>query len=112
MTAFFIFAIINDPYPEEGDIRFMDANKKKETLRRLKIIEGHLKRVIKMVEEDKYCIDVLQQSLAVENALKKVDALILDQHLRKCVTDALKKGSSKREKSIKELLRIYQLSAG
>ncbi|MDP3990925.1 MAG: metal-sensitive transcriptional regulator [Candidatus Nealsonbacteria bacterium] len=85
-------------------------NTKKETLRRLKIIEGHLKKVIKMVDEDKYCIDVLQQSLAVQNALKGADSLILDQHLRKCVVEAMKKGNSKKEKSIKELLRVFQLS--
>lgn len=88
----------------------MRKNTKKETLRRLKIIEGHLKKVIKMVEEDKYCIDILQQSLAVQNALKKVDALLLDKHLHKCVSDAFKKGKSKKEKSIKELLKVFQLS--
>lgn len=88
----------------------MKKDTKKETLRRLKIIEGHLKKIIKMVEEDKYCIDVLQQSLAVQNALKKADSLILDLHLRKCVAQAMKKGKGKKEKSIKELLKVYQLS--
>ena len=88
----------------------MKKYKTKETLRRLKIIEGHLKKVIKMVEEDKYCIDILQQSLAVQNALKKVDSLILDQHFHECVAEAMKKGNSKKEKSIKELLKVYQLS--
>ena len=88
----------------------MRNDAKKETLRRLKIIKGHLGKVAKMVEEDKYCIDILQQSLAVQNALKRVDGLILDQHLRQCVTDAMKKGNSKKEKSIKELLKVFQLS--
>ena len=88
----------------------MKKNTEKETLRRLKIIKGHLEKVIKMVEEDKYCIGILQQSLAIQNALKKVDALILNQHLHKCVAGAMKKGSNKKEKSIKELLKIYQLS--
>jgi DNA-binding FrmR family transcriptional regulator len=87
----------------------MKKNTKKEVLRRLKIIEGHLRKVIKMVEEDKYCIDVLYQSLAVQNALKKVDALILNQHLHKCVDAAFKKGKKTKEKSIKELLKVYQL---
>lgn len=88
----------------------MENKIKKETLRRLKIIKGHLGKVIKMAEEDKYCIDILQQSLAVQNALKRVDGLILDQHLHRCVTDAMKKGNSKKEKSIKELLKVFQLS--
>jgi len=87
----------------------MQKNIKKETLRRLKIIEGHLKKVIKMVEEDEYCINILQQSLAVQNALKKVDILVLNQHLHKCVSEAFKKGKRSKEKSIKELLKVYQL---
>lgn len=87
----------------------MKKNTKKETLRRLKIIEGHTKKIIKMVDEDKYCIDVLQQSLAVQNALKKVDSLILDQHLQKCVAQAMKKGKGKKEKSIRELIKVYEL---
>ena len=88
----------------------MKENSQKDTLRRLKIIKGHLERVIKMVEEDKYCIDILQQSLAVQNALKKVESLILDQHLQECVAEAMKKGKKKKEKSIKELLKVYHLS--
>ena len=87
----------------------MKNKEKKEALRRLKIIEGHLKKVINMVQEDKYCIDVLQQSLAVQNALKKVDSLILNQHLRKCVAGAMRKGKAKKEKSIQELLKVYEL---
>ncbi len=87
----------------------MKKNTKKETLRRLKIIEGHLKKVIKMVEEDKYCIDVLQQSLAVQNALKEVDGMILDAHLHSCVSQAFQK-KGKKEKAIKELLDILKKS--
>lgn len=81
-----------------------------ESLKRLKIIKGHLKKVIKMVEEDKYCIDILHQSLAVQSALKKVDSLILSQHLRKCVSRAMKKENGKKEKTIEELLEIYKFS--
>ena len=88
----------------------MKENIKEETLRRLKIIEGHLKKVAQMINNDQYCIDILQQSLAVQNALKKVDALILDQHLRTCVGEAFKKGQKPREKSIKELLKVYEFS--
>jgi len=63
-----------------------------------------------MAEEDKYCIDILQQSLAVQNALKKVDSLILDEHLHRCVASAFKKGKKPKEKSIEELLKVYKLS--
>lgn len=79
---------------------------KKDIIRRLRIIEGHLKRVTQMVEDDKYCIDILQQSLAVQNALKKVDQLLLDNHLHCCVINAIKRDKS--EKAIGELLEVFR----
>ena len=85
----------------------MLKDSKNEALRRLAIINGHLHRVKKMVEEDKYCIDVLNQSLAVQRALRQVDTLILDKHLRSCVRNALKGKGVKSEKAIKELLELY-----
>lgn len=79
--------------------------KKKEAVRRMKIIEGHLKKVRKMVEEDSYCMDILQQSSAVQNALKKVDELILDNHLHTCVVEAVGK---KKEERIEEILELFK----
>ncbi len=79
---------------------------KKDIIRRLKIIDGHLKKVIQMVEDDKYCIDILQQSAAVQSALKQVDQLLLRNHLHCCVTDAIK--SNKGDEAILELLRIFK----
>ena len=89
----------------------MINDRKKETLRRLAIIQGHLQQVARMVEQDKYCIDVLNQSLAVQKALKQVDNLILDNHLHSCVRDALKERGKKAEKAINELLVVYERSA-
>jgi len=80
--------------------------KKEDIVRRLKIIDGHLKKVIQMVEDDKYCIDILQQSAAVQSALKQADQLLLHNHLHCCVADAIK--SNKGEKAILELLRIFK----
>lgn len=79
---------------------------KKDIIRRLKIIDGHLKKVIQMVEDDKYCIDILQQSAAVQSALKQVDQLLLRNHLHCCVADAIKIG--KGDKVILELLQIFK----
>ena len=59
------------------------------TLRRLKIIEGHLRAVIRMVEEDKYCIDIIRQIQAIDSALSKVSTQILENHLKSCVIDAI-----------------------
>lgn len=84
-------------------------NDKKNVIHRLKIIRGHLAKVIKMVEEKKYCIDILNQSLAVQNALKKVDAIILNDHLNSCVVNAISKNKKSKE-TISELLTIFKKS--
>lgn len=78
----------------------------KTAIKRLKVVSGHLRKIIEMVEEDKYCIDILQQSLAVQAALKAVDNLILERHLKRCVSKAVR-GPGK-EKSIKEILEVFQ----
>lgn len=54
-------------------------------LHRLKIARGHLNKVITMVEKDEYCIDVVHQSKALQAALKKVDEVLLENHLRTCL---------------------------
>lgn len=75
-------------------------------LHRLKIAQGHLKKVIKMVEGDEYCIDVLHQSHAVQKALKETDNLMLENHLKSCVSDAIKEG--KKDEAIKEVLEVFR----
>lgn len=79
---------------------------KEDIQKRTKIIQGHLARVIKMIEEDKYCLDVLNQSLAVQNALKKVDEIILKDHLSSCVLDKIKKGEH--QEVTKEIVEIFK----
>jgi len=70
------------------------CNKKQELTNRIARIEGHLKKVKEMIQNDAYCIDVITQSLAVQSALRGVDDVILANHLETCVTDAFvtKKG--------------------
>lgn len=75
-------------------------------IHRLKIAQGHLGKVIKMVEEDEYCIDVLHQSLAVQSALKETDNLILQNHLQGCVVDDIKNGRA--EKSVGEIMKLFK----
>lgn len=62
---------------------------KKDLLNRISRIEGHLKKVKEMINDDKYCIDVITQSLAVQAALRSVDEMILKNHLKTCVKDAM-----------------------
>ena len=84
----------------------MEKGTKKKVQRRLKIIEGQIRGLQKMINDDKYCIDILQQSAAVQSALKQVDQLLLRNHLHCCVTDAIK--SNKGDEAILELLRIFK----
>lgn len=75
-------------------------------LHRLKIARGHLEKVIKMVEEDEYCIDILHQSQAVQKALKETDNVILENHLKTCAADAIHKG--KKEDAVKEVMQVFR----
>ena len=81
------------------------------TLRRLKTIEGHLRGVIRMVEQDEYCIDVIRQIQAVEAALNKVSSQILENHLNSCVITAIQGNDRKeRERVLKEITEVFEMS--
>ena len=81
------------------------------TLRRLKTVEGHLRGIIRMVEEDAYCIDVIRQIQAVEAALNKVSSQILENHLNSCVITAIKGTDKKeRERVFKEITEVFEMT--
>ena len=85
----------------------MDDRIKKSQLARLSRIEGQVRGVARMVEEDRYCIDVLTQIRAVRAALDKVEQEILHDHLQHCVAHAFHAGSSReRQTKIDELLEV------
>ncbi len=77
---------------------------------RLKISVGQLKKVIEMVESDKYCIDILHQSQAVQKALRETDNLILENHLNTCAAEQIKKGKGK--EAIAEVMAVVKKSKG
>lgn len=81
------------------------------TLRRLKTVEGHLRGVIRMVEDDAYCIDIIRQIQAIEAALNKVSAQILENHLNSCVTTAIQ-GNDKKERArvLNEITEVFEMS--
>ncbi|HTX93308.1 MAG TPA: metal-sensitive transcriptional regulator [Anaerolineales bacterium] len=82
--------------------------KDENVLKRLKTVEGHLKGVVRMVEEDAYCIDVIRQIQAVEAALNKVSAQILENHLNSCVTTAIRgEDPAERERVLKEITDVF-----
>jgi DNA-binding FrmR family transcriptional regulator len=82
--------------------------KNEETLKRLKIVEGHMRGVIRMMEEDTYCIDIIRQIQAVQAALNKVSAGILENHLNSCVTTAIRgENPAERERVMKEITDVF-----
>lgn len=87
----------------------MDRRRKKtvkdKALHRIKIIQGHLKKIETMLEENTYCVDVVHQSRAVQSALKKLDLLLIEDHLTHCHLHHIKQGKVK--KATEELLKLF-----
>ena len=81
-----------------------DETEKKELITRLSKIEGQIRGIRKMVEEDRYCIDVLTQVSAVRSALDKLGLQILRSHTRGCITDAIR--NERGDKAIDELITV------
>ena len=87
----------------------IDPRAKAEILARLRSVEGHWRAVIRMVAEDRYCIDVIKQIKAVQSAADKATALLLERHLHHCLTAAMRSESAReRESAIGELLEVYE----
>ena len=85
---------------------YKPKDEKDRIIHRLKIAKGHLEKVIKMTELDEYCINRIHQSQAVQKALKEVDDLVLENHLKTCVADAMKEGREK--EAIQEIMSILK----
>lgn len=81
---------------------------KKQAVRRLRVAAGQVQGLQKMLEEDKYCIDILHQSLAIKEALSSFESLILKNHLEKHVIKQMKSGDASR--AIGEIMSIYRFS--
>jgi len=82
---------------------------KKDFINRLSYVEGHCRAVKRMVDEDKYCIEVIHQIEAIEAAMKKLKEKILADHLETCVTTAIKGESEKeRKRVLSELLAVFK----
>lgn len=83
--------------------------KNQTVLERLKTIEGHIRGIEKMVEDDQYCIDVIRQIQAVQSALNKVNTTILDSHLNSCLITAVRGDDpEERERVLKEIAEVYE----
>lgn len=85
---------------------------KADTLKRLKNIEGHVRGIERMVENDSYCIDLIRQIQAVQASLAKLNSGILDSHLHSCLITAVRgKDIGERERVLEEIAEVYSLAA-
>lgn len=85
---------------------------KDETLRRLKTVEGHVRGIERMVDDDAYCIDVIRQIQAVQSALTKISVSVLDDHLRSCLVAAVQGNDGvEREQMLHEISEVYEMAS-
>ena len=85
----------------------MEEKNKNQILRRLKLIEGQIRGLQKMVENNTYCIDVITQTSAVKQGLSGVEDLLMENHLGGCILKQIKSGETKKAKD--EILKVYKL---
>jgi CsoR family transcriptional regulator, copper-sensing transcriptional repressor len=91
----------------------IDHETKLKALGRLRRIEGQVQGIQRMVEEEKYCVDILLQLTAVEGAVEQVQRLLLGRHIESCVADAIRSGSTRdRQKKVDELLEVFSRFSG
>ncbi|MSQ11619.1 MAG: metal-sensing transcriptional repressor [Dehalococcoidia bacterium] len=83
----------------------MRAENKAEAIKRLRYAEGHLAAVQRMVEQDKYCVDILKQLFAVRKSLERVETVLLQGHLQSCVVEGIRGG--KEGQVLQELVDLY-----
>jgi DNA-binding FrmR family transcriptional regulator len=87
----------------------MDDPTRADSIHRLKSVAGHVNGIVRMLEEDRYCIDVIKQIQAIQTALSRVSESILDAHLRTCVTTAIRgDDADERERLLSEVIEVYR----
>jgi DNA-binding FrmR family transcriptional regulator len=83
---------------------------KKRALHRTRILEGQLRGLEKMIENEEYCLDIITQSLAIQKSLGSLNKLMVENHLKTHVTEMFEAGGATRDGAIDELVKIYELS--
>jgi DNA-binding FrmR family transcriptional regulator len=89
----------------------MVSDLKQRALHRSKILEGQMRGVQKMIENEDYCMDILTQSLAIQKSISSLNKLVLENHIRTHIKESLDSSSEVvQEKAIAELLSLYELT--
>lgn len=87
----------------------MEHHNRDQLVTRLKTVEGHIRGIQRMLEDDTYCIDIIHQIHAVQSALNKLNLQILDEHLNSCVISAIRDDDpGRREQVLKEITDVYE----
>ena len=86
----------------------MKPDAKHDALRRLNYIEGHLDGIRRMVQEDKYCVDILKQTYAVRKSIEKLERVMLGSHMETCVVPGIQQG--REAQMVTELKELYKVS--
>jgi DNA-binding FrmR family transcriptional regulator len=93
-------------------IRHGSVEKRRKITARLRSVAGHVRGVERMVEEGTYCVDVMRQVLAIQRALDRINAMLLEDHLEHCATTAIRSDDpAERERTIAELLEVFEMSS-
>ncbi len=85
----------------------MNPEKQNKIIRRLKLIEGQIRGLQRMIQDDSYCIDIITQTSAVKKGLSNIEDLLLENHLNSCVTKQMAEGQAR--KAQEEILKVYKL---
>jgi DNA-binding FrmR family transcriptional regulator len=85
----------------------MTPETRRQALRRMKIIAGQVQALEKQIEDDRYCMDVLDLSLSIQRALRSLDGLVIEGHLRTHVVEQMTGGET--DRAVGELLRLYKV---
>jgi len=83
---------------------------KKRALHRTKILEGQMRGLEKMIDDEEYCIDIITQSLAIQRSLRSLNKLLVENHLRTHVSDMFAAGGDQKDMAVDELLRVYEIT--
>lgn len=84
---------------------------KQRAAHRTKIIEGQFKGLTKAIDEEKYCIDIMTQSLAIQQSLRSLNKLVLENHMKTHVKEGMSRGDTKTQQAlIDEMLQLYDLT--
>ena len=83
---------------------------KKRALHRTRILEGQMRGLEKMIENEDYCVDIITLSLAIQKSLGTLNKLLVENHLRTHVTHQFEAGGEERDAAVTELLKVFELS--